>query len=264
MSLRVVSYGGGVQSTSLLVLAAEGRIDFQTFLFANVGDDSEHPATLAYVHDVAIPYAAAHGIEVHELRRRTRDGEAQSLLQLVQIENTPSIPVFLEGRGPAQRGCTSNFKIRVIGKWLKAHGATESEPATVAIGISVDEIHRANTNRRLNHEEVVYPLLDLGMRRMDCLRVIAAAGLPIPHKSACFFCPFTRPRHWETMMRDEPELFERACSIEDALNVRRAAAGRPPVFLTRHGIPLRDVVSVDQLALFDEGDGSCDSGWCMT
>lgn len=47
-ALRVISYGGGVQSTALLVLAASGRIDFRTFLFANVGDDSEHNATLVY------------------------------------------------------------------------------------------------------------------------------------------------------------------------------------------------------------------------
>jgi hypothetical protein len=40
--LNVVSYGGGVQSTSLLVLAASGKIDFKTFLFCNedIGCDS--------------------------------------------------------------------------------------------------------------------------------------------------------------------------------------------------------------------------------
>lgn len=48
MSLRVFSYGGGVQSTGALVLAAQGRIDFPTFLFCNVGDDSEHPGTLLF------------------------------------------------------------------------------------------------------------------------------------------------------------------------------------------------------------------------
>lgn len=54
-ALRTISYGGGVQSTALLVLAATGRIDFTTFLMSNVGDDSEHPDTLTYVHDVAVP-----------------------------------------------------------------------------------------------------------------------------------------------------------------------------------------------------------------
>ncbi len=49
--LRVCSYGGGVQPTALLVLAAQGTIDYRTFLFCNVGDDSEHPATLCYVRE---------------------------------------------------------------------------------------------------------------------------------------------------------------------------------------------------------------------
>jgi hypothetical protein len=43
--LRAIAYGGGVQSTNLMVLAARQQIDFRVFLFANVGDDSEHPAT---------------------------------------------------------------------------------------------------------------------------------------------------------------------------------------------------------------------------
>ena len=49
--LKVFSYGGGVQSTACLVLVAQGKLGIQTFLFANVGDDSEHPATLRYVRD---------------------------------------------------------------------------------------------------------------------------------------------------------------------------------------------------------------------
>ena len=75
MSVSVVSYGGGVQSTALLVLAAQGEIDYRTFLFANVGDDSEHPASLRYVREVAAPYAAAHGIELAELQRTWKRGD---------------------------------------------------------------------------------------------------------------------------------------------------------------------------------------------
>ena len=36
-----VAHGGGVQTTALLVLAGQGRLAYRTFLFANVGDDSE-------------------------------------------------------------------------------------------------------------------------------------------------------------------------------------------------------------------------------
>src|ERR1700690_4098828 len=81
--LRVVSFGGGVQSTALLVLAARGLIDFQTFLFANVGDDSEYPGTLCYVREVSIPYAEQHGLSLIELRRVRRDDHEESLLQRI-------------------------------------------------------------------------------------------------------------------------------------------------------------------------------------
>lgn len=78
MTLRVVSFGGAVKSTCLLALAAQGRIDYSTFLLADVGSDSEHPATLRYLHDVAVPFAKAHGLTIHELHRIGRDGTREA------------------------------------------------------------------------------------------------------------------------------------------------------------------------------------------
>ena len=69
--LRVASYGGGVQSTAMLVLAAQRIIDFPLFLFANVGDDSEHPASLRYV-DVGPHRRWAGGAGVPRGPRRLR------------------------------------------------------------------------------------------------------------------------------------------------------------------------------------------------
>ena len=77
---RYFSFGGGVQSTAVLVLAAQGRVQYDAFLFSNVGNDSENPATIAYVENVAKPFAAAHGIELVELQKRRRTGEAVTLL----------------------------------------------------------------------------------------------------------------------------------------------------------------------------------------
>jgi 3'-phosphoadenosine 5'-phosphosulfate sulfotransferase (PAPS reductase)/FAD synthetase len=265
MSLRVVSYGGGVQSTALLTLAAAGRIDFPVFLFANVGDDSEHPATLRYVRDVAAPYAAEHGIDLHVLDRVKRDGTTETLwAQLMRPESRSlSIPVRMANGAPGNRRCTSDFKIKVIGRWVREHGADVDEPATVGIGISVDEIHRANNRRTEGHERIVYPLLELGMRRDDCMRAIREAGLPVPPKSSCYFCPFHTEQAWFRLREDEPELFERSCQLEDTLNARRDQLGKDHVYLTRFGRPLRDVIpeGVETLPLADDG---CDSGWCFT
>ncbi|MGW1440312.1 phosphoadenosine phosphosulfate reductase [Streptomyces griseus] len=267
--IRSISYGGGVQSTALLVLAAQGRIDFRTFLMANVGDDSEHPATLRYLDEYARPYAAEHGIELALLDRvMVRSGETRTLYGQLTKEGSRSlaIPVRMSNGAPGTRSCTADFKIKVIGRELKRRGATKEAPATIGIGISLDEIHRANNRRCEPHEEIVYPLLDLGLRRTDCAQIIRDAGLPVPPKSSCYFCPFHRPETWHDMRRTEPELFEKSCQLEELLNERRDVLGKDHVYLTRFGRPLREAIpdGVDLLPMFDEGDGACDSGWCMT
>ncbi|NGO68014.1 phosphoadenosine phosphosulfate reductase [Streptomyces sp. SB3404] len=266
--MRSVSFGGGVQSTALLVLAAHGRIDFPLFLFANVGDDSENPATLRYVEEYARPFAAEHGIELVTLDRIKHDGTVETLWKRLTRKGSRSlpIPVRMSNGAPGTRSCTADFKIKVIAKELKRRGATAEAPATIGIGISVDEIQRANNRRTEPHERIVYPLLDLGLRRIDCARVIREAGLPVPPKSSCWFCPFHRPETWHDQRRDEPELFERSCQLEDLLNERRDELGKDHVYLTRFGRPLREAISegVDLLPMFDEADGLCDSGWCMT
>lgn len=266
--MRVVSYGGGVQSTALLVLAAQGVIDFDTFLFANVGDDSEHPATLDYVRGVAFDYAAANGITIHELDKRMirgeRAGEIETLYGRLTREGSRSlpIPVRMSNGAPGTRSCTSDFKIKVVGRWLRQNGASKDHPATVAIGISADEWTRANPDRAEPYERLVYPLLDTehrlaprgGLTRDHCKQLITDAGLPIPPKSSCWFCPFHRPTVWNDMRRDEPDLFERAAKLEDLLNDRRDMLGKDHVYLTRFGRPIRDVFETVQMALFDEDD----------
>lgn len=278
--LRIVSYGGGVQSTALMVLAAEGLVDFRTFIMANVGDDSERKASLAYVRDHAAPYAARNGLELHLLDRYAK-GQPETLLQRMAPDEewpaTPGklrepIPVRGENGRPFKRSCTADFKIAVVGKWAKQHGASPDNPATVALGISRDEIMRANPANAKPYERLVYPLIGWGeetglsMSRNDCRAIIEAAGLPIPPKSACWFCPFHSEAEWFRMRQEEPEDFERSCQLEDRLNERRAAVGKRKVYLTRFGRPLRDVINegVTMLPMVPLGADGCDNGWCMT
>lgn len=144
----------------------------------------------------------------------------------------------------------------------------------VGIGTSADEIHRANSRRVEAHERVVYPLIGVGedtglrLNRADCARLIQRAGLPVPPKSSCYFCPFHRLETWDEMARTEPELFAKATDLEDTLNRRRDELGKDHVYLTRFGRPLRTVARGDQQTLPFGGDDAdldnCDSGWCMT
>ncbi len=267
----MISYGGGVQSTALVVLATQGKIGHvDAALFANVGDDSEHPDTIRYVREVAIPWAAERGLEVHELRREKRTGAIETLYERLTRPASRSfpIPVRMDRTGaPGHRSCTTDFKVRVVGKWLKAHGVSRKSKATVLIGFSLDEAHRVNNRAPSNYEVAEHPLLDLRMTRQDCKGLIAAAGLPVPPKSACFFCPFTRPSNWARMRRDQPDLFWRTVDLERQLNERAVRIGHNLVYMTRFGKPLDEAIQEEQPELdFGTGPGaeSCDEGYCWT
>lgn len=270
MTLRVISYGGGVQSTAMLVLAAQGVIDFTIALFANVGDDSEHPATLRYVREVAMPYAQANGIALEELHRRKRDGSTETLYGRLTQGSVRSIgiPARMGGSGaPGRRQCTTDFKIKLIGRWLVRRGATARDPATLGLGISLDEFQRAQTpqDARNPYQVREYPLIALRLARQDCITVIARAGMPVPPKSSCWFCPFHRLSAWQRQRDDEPELFGKSVALEAMLSQRHEALGRGPLFFTDKHIPLDRATSPHrQLPMLGmEADDACESGYCM-
>lgn len=263
MAQRYFSFGGGVQSTAVLVLAATGRVQYDAFLFANVGSDSENPATIEYVERVAKPYAAANGIELVELQRIRRGGETDTLLQqLERSKRSIDIPAYMGSGAPGNRNCTGNFKITVIARYQKQRGATPASPCTTGLGISMDEIQRARTDSGIAWQLLEYPLLDLRMYRRDCMRVIERAGLPVPPKSSCWFCPFHRREEWQTMKRERPQLFAQAVELEHMLNERRATLGRDAVYLHASLQPLEQAVG-DQLVFEFPDDMPCDTGYCF-
>lgn len=259
VGLRAFSFGGGVQSTSCLVLAGQGLIDFPLFIFANVGADSENPDTLRYLDEVARPYAAAHGIElvVVEKSETLRD-------RVVRSERSVPIPVRMSGSGAiGTRQCTQRFKIMPIAAELRRRGATTASPAVVGLGISLDEWHRVRSEAPLPYERLSYPLIDLRMDRQDCLNLITREGLPVPPKSSCTFCPFHTMGQWRDLLRTNPERFEQAAELEDVINDHRQEMGRDAVWLSPSLRPLHDAVrETGQLSLFDD-DRSCDiAGYC--
>lgn len=280
MSIKAFSFGGGVQSMAALVLAAQdllpvdasGDTGWDAFLFANVGDRAEHPETLRYFSDVALPFARRHGIELIELRKKRRDGSEDDLLDAIErgIRSLP-FPVRMSNGAPGNRACTADFKIKVIYRHLKRMGATEADPAIVGIGISMDEIQRAKgwgeRDPRTPAQIREYPLLRLSIRRRDAFKVIADAGLPQPPRSACWFCPFHSLDEWRKLRREHPELFEQAVELERMLNRRRDELGKDHVWLTGFGRPLDSVVQ-DQLVLAVDDPGTagapCDTGHCFT
>src|SRR5687768_11311330 len=106
--MRVISYGGGVQSTALLVLAVRGELgQVEAALFCNVGDDSEDPDTLRYVRDVAIPFGHVGGVgfachpekwrgvqvPVIAIQRTDRKGERRTLFAELMRPESRSLSI---------------------------------------------------------------------------------------------------------------------------------------------------------------------------
>lgn len=263
----VFSCGGGVQSTACLVLAAQGKIPYGTFVFANVGDKAESPETIKYIAQVLKPYATLHGIAWVELQRRRRDGTPVDLFDdLHRPIRSINIPVRMSNGAPGNRNCTVEFKIKPIAKWIKRN----APGCILGKGISTDEPHRATPSRESDGYTSAYPLIELGISRNDCLRIVREAGLPQPPKSSCWFCPYKTTDQWITMRRQKPELFAATAELERMLNQKRATIGKDAVYIS--GLGARKALPIDQaipnqLGLFpewiDEQDG-CESGYCMT
>lgn len=263
----VFSCGGGVQSTAALVLAAHGQIPYDTFIFANVGDKAEDPRTIAYVREVLKPYAAEHCINWVDIQRRRRDGTQVDLFDdLLRPTRAINIPVRMANGAPGRRNCTTEFKIKPIARWIKRN----TPGCILGKGISTDEPHRATPSRESDCYVSAYPLIELGISRADCLRLVADAGLPQPPKSSCWFCPYKTTDQWVALRKERPELFLAATLLERHLNEKREQLGRDSVYISgvgaRRGLPVDQAIP-DQLGLFpewiDEQDG-CESGYCMT
>lgn len=270
--IRAVSFGGGVQSTALLVLAVQKKIDFNLFIFANVGNDAENPKTIEYVNNISRPYAEQHGIEFIEVYRKRRGGDQDSLIDYIE-RNHSSIPIPVRmgpKATPGNRTCTKEFKISVVASETRRRGASREVPAIVGLGISIDEFHRMRTDSGIAWQLLEYPLIDLRLSRNDCYEIIRSAGLEDPPKSSCFFCPFQSDKQWAVMSKNDPDLFARSVAIERLLNERRQARGKELVWLSGKQKPLdeafesSDLFDVPTSSSEDDPNEGCDSaGYCM-
>src|SRR5439155_1858296 len=102
----------------------------------------------------------------------------------------------------ARRQCTTEYKIKPIKAEVRrrlGYPHPTRVPvgvfAEMAIGISVDEVARAR-DADVRYMRNVFPLLDLGWRRADCLAFLSANGWGDTPRSACVGCPYHDDRFW--------------------------------------------------------------------
>jgi hypothetical protein len=212
---------------------------------------------------MAKPFAAEHGIELVEIRYTKRDGSQPTLLEYAEAaQRSIELPLYLGSGAPGHRRCTSRFKIEPIARFAKSRGATRENPGVQGLGISLDEFQRMRTDSGIAWQRLEYPLIDLRLDRAQCQAIIARAGLVVPPKSSCFFCPFHTARQWQELRENKPALFQRARELEENLNETRRRLGKDEMYLHRKLLPLAQATSAHQQGVMDFED-SCESGYCM-
>ena len=313
--LRVLSLGGGTQSCALALMSAAGELPrLDHVIFADT--QGELPETYDYL-DYLRGHLDRAGIPLHIVSAGSL--EAGLLGQRMSAQPSPPAHMVIPGRGTGRLNgyrCSYDFKRRVVGAQVKRlcgpRGAWKRATVEQWMGFSTDEAHRAKvadecrcghnrTVRRGKWAELIHteaegcarcdcqafdpwmtnawPLLDLGMKRSDTIAWFAAHGHPTPSRSACWFCPNSRNARWRLLREEHPDLFERACLIDESIRSvgdfrDRSKQNFPPgtrFYLHEQRVALRDAnLDVDgpdeaQGTLFDlAADGDCEAGVCFT
>lgn len=208
---RVVSYGGGTNSTAMLIGMVGGREPApHAILFADTG--GELPSTYAYLALFSDWLDAHRYPRITVVQKVTREGKTLTLEEnCLQQRMLPSVAY-------GYKSCSQKYKIQPQDKWCNNDPDLRFEWAsgrkvTKFIGFDADEANRAR-NFSDRKYEYRYPLIEWDWGREECREAIARAGLPQPGKSSCFFCPNMRPGEIRELQRTEPDLFARALTLE--------------------------------------------------
>lgn len=202
--MHVVSYGGGVNSTALLIGLLERNCRPDVILFADTG--GEFPDVYPTVEKFSA-WLVERGFPAIVTVRYERETLEQNCLRMGML------PSLAYGR----RGCSQKFKIQPQEKYLNNHPKAQAVwksggKVIKAIGYDAGESYRAKITDDEKYA-YVYPLISWGWGRAKCEEVIHKNKL-CANKSACFFCPASRKGEVLAMKQHYPDLLARAVEME--------------------------------------------------
>ena len=199
----------------------------------------------------------------------------QDMLNHTKNKSFASMPYFTEstkGReGRLRRQCTKEYKLIPIYKKIRElAGLLPGERAAgkvfihQLIGISMDEAVRMKPSGKAWVENL-YPLIDKGMSRNDCLKWITSRGYPMPQKSSCLGCPYHSDAGWREIKKNNPRGWRQVVMLDRM--IRNGVRGtKQKVYLHRSLKPIeeydfRSVEEMGQGVLFDNFGEECE-GMC--
>lgn len=256
--MNIVGYGGGTNSTAMLIGMHQRNIPVDLILFSDTGGEQAH--TYAYL-PIMNQWLSEHGMpEITVVEYTDQYGGRLTLEQ--ECLRSGTLPAIAYG----YKKCSLKHKIAPQDKFCNHYGPClevweQGEKVTKYIGFDAGEEHRKThafvydiQDKKYKKE---YPLIDWGWYREDCVAAILQEDLPLPGKSSCFFCPSMKRHEIRTLYHKHRDLYDRAIAIE---------RGAKPNLITVQGLERNwaweDFVEADKnqtamCELFPENDMPC-------
>ncbi len=230
----VVCYGGGVDSTAMLIELRHQNIVPDVITFADVG--AEKPETYEQVKIMSAWCQRVGFPEIVTVRNApTTDKYTNLTGNCISNETLPSLAFHM-------KSCSVKWKQVPQDYYLmgcKGTGPNARAPHPIWIdaqerGVKIckligydagpADIRRSQKvsnpkakpgkTRKADPFQYAYPLQQIGWTRKECIRAIVEEGLPVPVKSACFFCPASQKWELWWLAGTHPDLFEKALHLE--------------------------------------------------
>ena len=280
--LKVLSYGAGIQSTTLLLMSCKGILPkLDCAIFADTGWEPKD----VYEHlEWSKIEAAKYDIPVHTTRATEKGIREDMLYNHLESSGSGFISVPLRilnndgTKGLGRRQCTREYKVTPIDIWMKRNllglergQHSPKEPVIEQwMGISYDEATRAKPSRE-RWKKHVFPFLSIGCeyldkeytRRFECVDWLEEnyPDITVP-RSACIGCPYRNNEEWRHI-KSKPEEWEDACSFDEQMRLPKPDGEVVDQYVHRSYKPLREAdlrseAEKGQSGLWDnECEGMC-------
>lgn len=204
----IVAFGGGINSTAMLIGMYRLEIKPDLILFADTG--GELPETYEHTRQLSA-WLVAHKLPEIVWVSKTFAGQQTSLeADCLRNETLPSIAFGF-------KSCSLKYKRdpqdKYCNHWSPAQEAwARGQKCIKVIGYDAGEERRAAMAEDRKYA-YWYPLIEWQLRREQCTLICRNEGFS-PPKSACFFCPNAKKGEILSLQQSHPELLSRALKLE--------------------------------------------------
>jgi len=130
--------------------------------------------------------------------------------------------------------CTFELK-----KMARAQWEEHAKPSFTVLGFTVEEQRRADRFRMTERNSLLTPLIEAGLTKVDCFRIIGEAGVRAPKiyehgfpNANCIGCVKSMsPTYWNLVRREFPEVFARRAEQSRKLGTKLVEVKRQFIFL---------------------------------